>query len=426
MTDYYQKMNSWVPVDPDSGYTIHNLPFGIFSTPELSPRVGVALGDYIIDMRMLARLEFLEALCIDTTVFNRDSLNDYIDCGRDVWKKTRQILISLLRETDHDSPLKDHFEQVFVPRRRAMMHPPIKCQDYTDFYSSLEHATNVGKMFRPDNPLMPNWRHMPVGYHGRSSSLVTSGHEIIRPQGQIMPKDAEKPVFSASKALDFELEMAFIVGKKTEMGEQVPVDQTEDYIFGMVLFNDWSARDIQKWEYQPLGPFLGKSFASSMSPWVITMDALEPFRCEGPEQEPEVLPYLKQQKQATHFDINLSVEIRPGRYADLEVVSKSNAKFLYWSIDQQLAHQTVNGCNINIGDMMASGTISGPTHDSCGSLLELTKGGSSPILFKDGQTRTYLQDDDVVILRGHCEKNGIKVSFGHVRGYIGPAREPSK
>ncbi|WP_253275647.1 fumarylacetoacetase [Persicobacter sp. CCB-QB2] len=422
MTEHYRKMKSWVPVDPESGYTIHNLPFGIFSTPELSRRVGVAIGEYIIDMRMLARLEFLEALEIDTTVFNRPYLNDFIECGRDVWTKTRQILISLLKDTDDDSPLKPHFERVFLPRRRALMHTPIKCGDYTDFYSSLEHATNVGKMFRPDNPLMPNWRHMPVGYHGRASSIVTSGSEIMRPKGQVLPKGEEQPIFSPSRALDFELEMAFVVGKKTKMGESISVDQAREHIFGMVLFNDWSARDIQKWEYQPLGPFLGKSFASSMSPWVITMDALEPFRCAGPKQEPEVLDYLKERGHH-HYDVNLSVEIRPGRYAELETVSRSNAKHLYWSISQQLAHQTVNGCNVNVGDIMASGTISGPTPDSCGSLLELTKGGQEPITFQDGQERTYLQDDDVVILRGFCEKDGIKVSFGHVRGIVTPTKQ---
>ena len=298
---------------------------------------------------------------------------------------------------------------------------PVKVGDYTDFYSSIEHATNVGMMFRdPKNALLPNWRHIPVGYHGRSSSIVVSGTDIHRPKGQTKADDAAAPVFGPTRLLDFELEMAFITGKKTELGESIPVDKAEEYIFGMVIFNDLSARDIQKWEYVPLGPFLSKNFGSVISPWIVTLDALEPFRVEGPEQKPEVLPYL-QTEGKKNFDIDLEVLIKPENSTE-QRVSKSNFKYMYWNMNQQLAHHTVNGCNINVGDMYGSGTISGPTPDSYGSMLEITWRGTKPVKMPDGTERKFINDNDTIIMKGYAEKNGLRIGFGEVTTKILPAK----
>jgi len=293
-------------------------------------------------------------------------------------------------------------------------------RDYTDFYSSKEHATNVGTMFRdPENALLPNWKHLPVGYHGRASSIIVSGEPIRRPKGQRKDGDKDQPVFGPSGRLDFELEMAFITCKENKLGESISTSEADDYIFGFVLFNDWSARDMQAWEYVPLGPFLAKNFASSVSPWVVTLDALEPFRVAGPKQEPKVLPYLKAEG-LSNFDIHLEVGIQPKGGAE-KVVSRSNFKHMYWNIRQQLAHHTINGCNINVGDMYASGTISGPTPDSYGSMLELAWKGTKPIPMPDGSTRSFLQDGDTVTMRGFAEKDGIRIGFGEVKAEILPA-----
>ena len=297
---------------------------------------------------------------------------------------------------------------------------PVDVPNYTDFYSSIEHATNVGTMFRdPDNALFPNWKHLPVGYHGRSSSIVVSGTPIKRPKGQTKAPDADNPTFGPTQRLDFELEMAFIVGKETILGESVSTKDTEDYIFGFVLFNDWSARDIQVWEYVPLGPFLAKNFGSSVSPWIVTLEALEQFRVETPKQDPQVLPYL-QIEGKKNFDINLQVGIIPEN-SEEQIVSNSNFKYMYWNVNQQLAHHTVNGCNIEIGDMYASGTISGPTEDSYGSMLELAWKGTKPIKMKDGSERKFINDGDTVVMRGYAEKEGMRVGFGEVRSLILPS-----
>jgi fumarylacetoacetase len=298
---------------------------------------------------------------------------------------------------------------------------PVKIGDYTDFYSSIEHATNVGKMFRDaENALLPNWKHLPVGYHGRASSIIPSGVPIHRPKGQFKEAEMEAPVFGPSKRLDFELELAFITGKSTKLGDSVSTAEAEDYIFGFVLFNDWSARDIQAWEYVPLGPFLGKSFGSSISPWVVTLEALEPFRTQGPTQEPEVLPYLKSEKPG-NFDINLEVYVQPeGKSASK--VCTSNFKYMYWNIAQQLAHHTINGCNINVGDMMASGTISGPTEDSFGSMLELSWKGTRPVKLETGEERRFIEDGDTVIMKGFAEKDGIRIGFGEVSSQVLPSK----
>jgi fumarylacetoacetase len=299
---------------------------------------------------------------------------------------------------------------------------PLRVGNYTDFYSSIEHATNVGKMFRPDNPLLPNWRWLPVGYHGRASSVVASGTPIRRPWGQIVPKGQETPVFAPSRQLDFELEMAFVIGKDSALGEPIPIDKAEEYIFGLLLFNDWSARDIQRWEYVPLGPFLGKNFGSSVSPWIVPLEALKPFRVKGPKQTPAPLSYLQQTpRSAGNYDIALEVSVKTEKNAGETVISRSNTRYLYWSMAQQLAHHTVNGCNVCVGDLMASGTISGPEAGSYGSLLELTWGGQQPITMNDGTSRTFLLDGDVVTMRAISEKNGIRVGFGEVSGRILPA-----
>jgi fumarylacetoacetase len=298
---------------------------------------------------------------------------------------------------------------------------PLHVQNYTDFYSSIEHATNVGKMFRdPANALLPNWKHLPVGYHGRASSIVVSGINFHRPKGQMKPADAEKPIFGASKQLDFELEMAFVLNKNTEIGESISTQEAEDAIFGMVIFNDWSARDIQSWEYVPLGPFLGKNFCSSISPWVVTLEALEPFRTASPKQEPEVLDYLKFEGDK-NFDINLEVYLQPEN-GEENLICKSNYKYMYWNMTQQLAHHTINGCNVEVGDLYASGTISGSEPNSFGSMLELTWRGQNPLKLSDGTERKFIEDHDTIIMRGFSEKDGIRVGFGEVRGKVLPAK----
>jgi len=416
------QLHSWVNIPKNSDFPIQNLPFGIFSQNDKALRAGVALGEYIIDLTALVELGFFDEINLkDPSVFYEACLNDFIALGKPTWRAVRQRISELFREKNPE--LRDNQkakEQVLIPMKNARMHMPVKVGDYTDFYSSIEHARNVGTMFRdPENALFPNWKHLPVGYHGRASSIVISGTDIHRPKGQTMPPTAEKPIFIPSKRVDFELEIAFITGGPTAQGKSLSIEETEDYIFGFVLFNDWSARDIQKWEYVPLGPFLAKSFASSISPWIVTKDALEPFSVATPKQVPEVLPYLKFEGNK-NFDINLEVSLQPEN-AEENIISKSNFKYMYWNCNQQLAHQTVNGCNINAGDMYASGTISGKDKDSFGSLLELTWGGKKPLKLKNGLERKFIEDNDTIIMRGFAQKDGIRVGFGEVRGKILPA-----
>jgi fumarylacetoacetase len=395
-------------------FSIHNLPYGIFSTKDKSHRVGMAIGKHILDLAALAELGVFD---FDTNVLRQAYLNDFIALGKEVTAKLRTDVQNWLADKNSFLFKKPY---MFVEQNAATMHLPVRIGDYTDFYSSIEHATNVGKMFRdPANALLPNWKHLPVGYHGRSSSIVVSGTPIRRPKGQVMPKGASSPVFQASARLDFELEMAFIVGKQTELGSNVSTENAEEHIFGMVIFNDWSARDIQQWEYVPLGPFLGKNFASSISPWVVTMEALEPFRVAGPTQVPTVLPYL-QFEGDKNYDIQLEVGIRPEGEKE-SIVCNSNFIYMYWNMSQQLAHHTVNGCNIKVGDMMASGTISGRSADSYGSMLELSWAGTQPIPLSDGSTRSFLLDGDTVAMRARAEKNGLSLGFGEVSGKILPA-----
>lgn len=406
------KLETWVEVPEGSDFSIHNLPYGIFSDSTRSKRVGVAIGDQILDLSKVHSLGLFDDLHLQKSIFVNEFLNDFIALGKPI---TNEVRFRIQRELiSPDSILKS--KPVFAERLKSELHLPVKVGDYTDFYSSMEHATNVGKMFRdPGNALLPNWKHLPVGYHGRASSIIVSGVPVKRPFGQMKPEQGP-PVYGSTKRLDFELEMAFIIGKSTSLGDQIPIDRAEDHIFGMVIFNDWSSRDVQKWEYVPLGPFLAKNFASSVSPWVVTMEALEHFRVAGPAQEPQVLPYL-QFGGSRNFDIHLEVDLAP-EGKEPTTISKSNFKYMYWNMAQQLAHHTMNGCNVNVGDMMASGTISGSEPNSYGSMLELTWGGFQPLTLADGSIRKFIEDGDTVTMKAYCENEGIRVGFGEVHTTI--------
>lgn len=411
--------NSWVSIPKNSDFSIHNIPFGIFSSPNTPKRVGCAIGEHIIDLFLAAELGIFDHLDIDVRVFENEYLNAFIDLGK---KNTSAIRTILQKELITDSSiLRDH-PALLIPQNEVSMHLPVYIRDYTDFYSSIEHATNVGMMFRdPENALLPNWKHIPVGYHGRASSIIVSGQDIHRPKGQTLPLGEKQPVYGPSKRVDFELEMGFIIGKNTSLGDSLTTSSAEDYIFGKVLFNDWSARDIQKWEYVPLGPFLAKNFASSISPWVVTMEALEPFKVNGPKQEPDVLPYLEYSGKK-NYDIHLEVSLQ-AKNSEETVISRSNFKYMYWNMAQQLTHHTINGCNINVGDMMASGTISGKSPDSYGSMLELSWGGKSPIPLKGGGERKFIEDNDTIIMKGYAQKGDTRVGFGEVRTKLLPEKK---
>jgi fumarylacetoacetase len=404
-------MQTWIKIDKNSDFSIYNLPFGVYSTESKNKKIGIAIGDMVLNLEGINKLGVFDDLNIGSNVFVSNYLNDFISLGKKTTVKVREIVQKELCDTS--SVLRNN-NSIFIKQEDVTMHMPVKIGDYTDFYSSIEHATNIGTMFRdPKNALLPNWKHLPVGYHGRASSIILSGQNIYRPKGQVMLIDNTAPSFQESSRVDFELEMGFIIGRSTNLGESVSAEEAENFIFGKVLFNDWSARDIQKWEYVPLGPFLAKSFASSISPWVVTLEALEPFKTNGPIQDPEVLPHLST-KGAKNYDINLEVLIQPEKENE-KIVSKSNFKFMYWNMCQQVAHHTSNGCNMNIGDMMASGTISGKDPDSYGSMLELSWAGSKPVSLNNGDFRKFIEDNDTVIMRGYCQKESIKVGFGEVR-----------
>ncbi len=413
-------LNSWVQIPENSDFPIQNLPFGIFSTKKLSPRVGVALGEKIIDLNALGELGYLKDLDIPTDAFRNSVLNNMMGHSKLAIRDLRQRISDLFVDTNSELQTNtDHHSSILIEQHDAFMHLPIKVGDYTDFYSSEQHAYNVGCMFRdPNNALLPNWKHIPVGYHGRASSIIVSGTDIHRPKGQQIPPNETQPVFGPSRLLDFELEMAFITFDGKPLGQNISTAEADDYIFGMCLFNDWSARDIQKWEYVPLGPFLGKSFASSISPWIVTLDALEPFRVSGPDQAPKVLPYL-QYKEEKHLDIKLEVAISSSDF-DEHVVSRSNYKYMYWNMNQQLAHHTINGCNINCGDIMASGTISGPEEGSYGSMLEISWKGTRPVRMPDGTERKFIADGDSVIMRGYSSNDKLRIGFGEVKTKVLP------
>lgn len=417
---------SWVDVPENSDFPIQNIPFGVFLTKDDVITIGTRIGNCAIDMGALQQLGYFEGIELTDDMFMQDTLNDFISDGKKTWRLVRNRLAELF---DTNNPrLRDnvaHKEIIIFSVDLIEMLLPVQIGDYTDFYSSKEHATNVGKMFRDsENALLPNWLHIPVGYHGRSSTIVPSGVPVHRPNGQTLANGELQPTFGPSKLVDFELETAFITTDANVMGEAVPVTEAEDYIFGMVLLNDWSARDIQKWEYVPLGPFLAKNFASSISPWIVTMDALEPFRVSSPVQAPKPLEYLQLEDNFT-FDIHLQVSITPEN-ASPTVVSKSNFKYMYWSMSQQLAHHTSNGCRVNSGDMMGSGTISGSTPDSFGSMLELTWGGKNPLKMTDGSERKFINDNDTVTMTGFCKNDSVRIGFGEVSSKLLPAFEVKK
>lgn len=413
---------SWLDIEPDSDFSMYNFPFGVAQLGNDRKVAVSALGEYIIDLDSLQNHFFFDELDLPASIFRQGSLNDFIALGKPTTSAVRERLIELFTNTNtelrnDEEAMKDSV----LAMKEVELVMPVYIPSYTDFYSSIEHATNIGSMIRdPENALMSNWKHIPVGYHGRSSSIIVSGEPVHRPKGQTKAPDAEKPTFGPTKRLDFELEMAFIVSKETNIGDSITTDEAEEHIFGFVLFNDWSARDIQVWEYVPLGPFLAKNFASSISPWIVTLEAFEDFRVAGPKQDPPVLPYLESSGDR-NFDINLEVSIAPEGSTE-EVVCKSNFKYMYWNICQQLAHHTVNGCNIEVGDMYASGTISGPTPDSYGSMMELAWKGTKPLKMADGSARTFIADGDTVIMRGYAEKDGKRIGFGEVSTKILPAK----
>ena len=415
-------LKSWVNVPAGSDFPIQNLPFGVFKTSSLSTRVGVRIGEHVLDLKTLHVLGYLDHLAFDASDFDTDALNHLMAKGKQATRELRNRISNLL-DAANDELQKNthHAEQVLIPNKSVIMLMPVKIGDYTDFYSSREHATNVGTMFRdPANALLPNWLWIPVGYHGRASSVILSGQNIHRPKGQIKPDPEKDPIYAPCRNLDFELETAFITYDGKPLGDSISPNEAEDFIFGMVLFNDWSARDIQTWEYIPLGPFLSKNFASSISAWVVTMDALQAYKVAGPEQHPEVLSYLKYEGEKS-YDINLEVLIQPENGTE-NLICESNFKYMYWNMAQQLAHHTVNGCNVRCGDLMGSGTISGPTPNSYGSMLELAWKGTKPLQMNDGTERKFIQDNDTVIMRGHCESNGIRIGFGEVAAKILPAK----
>jgi len=415
-------LKSWVSVPENSDFPIQNLPFGIIGNHILSKRVSVRIGDYALDLKVLAELGYLKETGFDSSDFDAPFLNPMMKKGKLAVRKLRNRISELL--LDSSTSLQNNpsqIEQVLHLISTVEVSMPVEIGDYTDFYSSKEHATNVGMMFRdPSNALLPNWLWIPVAYHGRASSIVLSGQDIQRPKGQIKPSAEEDPIFTPSRQVDFELEMAFITFDGKPLGDSISTEEADSYIFGLCLFNDWSARDIQAWEYVPLGPFLGKNFASSVSAWIVTLDALEPFSVESPEQNPKVLPYLEFDGKKA-YDIQLQVGILTNN-KDETVVCNSNFKYMYWNMAQQLAHHTSNGCNIRCGDLLGSGTISGKSEDSFGSMLELTWRGTKPLKVKDGSERKFINDGDSVVMRGHSELNGVRIGFGELKSKLLPAK----
>ena len=413
---------SWLTIERDSHFALNNLPFGVFSPPQSTPRCGTRIGQHVLDLHSLQEAGYFSKLALPKAVFSHASLNAFFALGRPKIHAVRERLIALLSVQNESLRTDTSFHARLLHKvDQVCMHIPVEVGDYTDFYSSESHARNVGSMFRDKaNPLLPNWKHIPVGYHGRASSIIVSGQPIHRPMGQYKPPSDDKPSFGLSRQLDFELEIAFITCQQTNIGTSISVDRAEEAIVGLVLFNDWSARDIQSWEYVPLGPFLGKSFASSVSPWVVTLDALAPFRTSAPTQDVAVLPYLHQDRGRANLDISLEAHIKTPRAADYMRICRTNARHLYWSMAQQLAHQSVNGCPIRVGDMYASGTISGTEPGSYGSMLELAWRATRPLKLPSGETRSFLEDGDCLKITGYAESASIdhKVGFGDVVGCV--------
>jgi fumarylacetoacetase len=414
-------MKSFIPYNSNSDFSIYNIPFGVALIKDDYITCCTRIGDKVIDLAILYEKGYFNDIKgLEENIFQDFSLNDFIELGKIVTNPTRLKIQELLTESSQLSKDQETINQAFFEIEDVSMLLPVHIPNYTDFYSSLEHATNVGSMFRdPENALLPNWKHIPIGYHGRSSSIVVSETNFHRPKGQTKPADSDKPIFGPTKQLDFELEMAFIVNKHTNLGESIAINDTEDAIFGMVIFNDWSARDIQSWEYVPLGPFLSKNFCSSISPWIVTLEALDFFRTTSPKQDPEVLDYLKFEGDK-NFDIQLQVYLKPENGTE-NLISETNYKYMYWNMNQQLAHHTINGCNIEVGDLYASGTISGTTPNSYGSMLEITWRGENPLKLNNGGERKFIEDNDSIILKAWCEKDDIRVGFGNVINTVLPA-----
>ncbi|KAH1054902.1 hypothetical protein J1N35_032967 [Gossypium stocksii] len=418
-------LKSFIHVHPDSHFPIQNLPYGAFKTHSTTlPRLGVAIGDYVLDLSEIAKSGlFNSPLLAGSDCFLQPTLNKFLAMGRPAWKEARDTLQKLLSSTE--PALRDNMElrqKALVPMSEVEMALPMEIGDYTDFFSSMHHAKNCGTIFiGPQNPISPNWFRLPIAYHGRASSVVISGTDIIRPRGQGHPTGNSTPYFGPSLKLDFELEMATVVGPGNELGKTIDVNEAADHIFGVVLMNDWSARDIQAWEYVPLGPFLGKSFGTTISPWIVTLDALQPFACDAPKQDPPPLPYLAE-KISKNYDIELEVQIKPSGQKDSSVVTRSNLKNLYWTLTQQLAHHTINGCNLRPGDLLGTGTISGPEPDSLGCLLELTWNGLKALSL-NGTTRKFLEDGDEVIFTACCKGDGYNIGFGTCTGKVVPPRD---
>ena len=411
------KRKSWIKYDKNCDFPIQNIPFGVFKTKNNEFHAGSIIGETLISLKNLEKHDYFNNVVLKNETFQGKDLNNFLEQKKDSWRSVRSKVGDLF-DIKNKIFEKEFIEKsILFQKKDVEMVMPVKIGDYTDFYSSKDHASNVGKMFRdPKNALLPNWLHIPVGYHGRASSIVISGTDVKRPKGQVLPKGKDSPIFSDSKLLDFELEMGFITGKGNELGENINIENAEDYIFGLCLFNDWSARDIQKWEYVPLGPFLGKSFNSSISPWIVTLDALEPFRVIGEKQIPEVQEYLKFEGKK-NFDINLEVLIKSQK-SKPSLVTKSNFKYMYWNMAQQLAHHTINGCNIKAGDLLASGTISGPEKNEFGSMLELSWAGSKSVNLENGEKRKFLENGDTVIMRGYGIKENLRIGFGELSNTI--------
>ncbi len=418
-------LRSFIEIPEDSHFPIQNLPYCVFTPNALSnPRIGIGIGEYILDLSVLESEHFFSAILGEqSSIFSGPYLNPYMRLGPDTWHKVRSIVSRLLRSDE--ARMRDDKElrtRTLVKMADARLQMPVSVGDYTDFYASREHASNLGRMFRgPENPLLPNWIHLPVAYHGRASSIIPSPAPIRRPIGQFLNQDNNVPVFGPSRQLDFELELGFYIGTGNMLGDPIGIDRASEHIFGFVLVNDWSTRDIQKWEYQPLGPFLGKNFATSVSPWVVPLEALYPFRCRGPEQTSELLPHL-QPTEDWALDITLEIMLKPQAGLKPTRICSTNARYLYWNICQLVAHHTSNGCNLRTGDLLATGTISGAESGSLGSLIEMTSGGSKPIHLGDGIERIFLEDGDSVIMTGHAQGDGYRIGFGDVTGMILPSR----
>jgi fumarylacetoacetase len=431
-------LRSWVQSanTPGCDFPIQNLPFGVFRrSPSAPGRAGVAIGDDILDLHLGAeRGVFADAPSLVRNACRASSLNELMRLGPEGWAGLRSTISGWLRADAGGRSVHQHaIEPLLVSQSAVAMMLPADIGDYTDFYASVFHATNVGSMFRPDEPLLPNYKHVPIGYHGRSSSVVPSGTLVRRPVGQVKPEGASEPRVCASRRLDYELEVGVFIGTGNDLGDVIPIERAEQHVFGVCLLNDWSARDIQMWEYQPLGPFLAKSFATSISPWVVTLDALEPFRAPAfrrPDGDPAPLPYLEAETVRARggIDLRLEVALSTARMRELHqaphVVSRSSLRHLYWTIAQMVAHHASNGCNLRPGDLLGTGTVSGPTRESRGCLLELTWRGSEPLELPGGETRRFLEDGDEVVFRGYCERPGAtRIGLGECRGRIVPARE---